>query len=273
MIIDTHVHVWVEHSDQYPHQRLTPPPATPVELLLENMDKVGITHAVLVQPSLYGADNAYLADCLLRYPGRFAGIGMVDVRSPDAVKQLSYWVNERGIRGVRLMPLSDPQDDFLLQPGVRQICEQSAKLSIPVSILLAPRHIPILKVLISECPDTKVIIEHIGRPDVVEKPLEEAIQPLLELAPYPYVYIKVSAISYISRDKKYPFTDTFSMIRKVKEHFGSKRMMWASDFPGVLGRGGYAEELAIVRDWIPFLDQGEREWIMNGTAQTLWNFS
>ena len=273
MIIDTHVHVWVDHTEQYPHQRITPPPATPLEFLLENMDEAGITRAVLVQPSLYGADNTYLADCLLRYPGRLAGIGMVDVSSPDSEKRLSYWVNERGIRGVRLMPFSDPQENFFLLPNVRQIFEQSAKLSIPISIFLAPRHIPNLRTLLSECPDTKVIIEHFGRPDVVEKPLDKAIQPLLGLAFYPNVFIKVSAISYVSREKKYPFNDVLSMTQMVKEHFGSNRMMWGSDFPGVLGRCGYAEELTIVRDRMSFLDHGEQEWILSGTAQTLWNFT
>ena len=83
MIVDTHVHVWSDDADRYPwHQTLAHVPIptypAPAENLLAAMDDAGVSHAVLVQPSVYGSDNRYLCDCLDRWPGRFAlGSSMV----------------------------------------------------------------------------------------------------------------------------------------------------------------------------------------------------
>jgi len=237
MIIDTHVHVWDQHSERTPHHRLTPPPAVPVEHLINTMEKAGVTHAVLIQPSLYGFDNTYIADCLRKYPGKLTGVGCVDVRSKEVTGQLRYWVEECGLRGVRLMPIADPQDDLLGQPGTHNIFKQAADLSIPISLFVGPRHMDQVSAMTHEYPDTKVVIEHLGRPDDSKLGLIESIQPLLQLTGIPSVYVKVSGLHVISKES-YPYPDTYAMIQLIWKAFGSRRMLWGSDFPGVLKNYG-----------------------------------
>jgi predicted TIM-barrel fold metal-dependent hydrolase len=48
------------------------------EELAALLDAQGIRHAVLVQLSGYGTDNAVLLDAVAAYPGRFKAIGMID---------------------------------------------------------------------------------------------------------------------------------------------------------------------------------------------------
>ena len=57
MIIDTHVHVWSDDFSQYP--------------LAEG-------RAVIVQPIHYLYDIRYVADCVKRFPGKFAAMGLVE---------------------------------------------------------------------------------------------------------------------------------------------------------------------------------------------------
>jgi len=275
-VIDAHAHVWVEDSPQYPHHpisvpRRSPSPSASVERLLAEMDGNGVTYAVLVQASLYGYDNSYVADCVRRYPGRFAAVGMVDVRSETPVERLAYWVTERGLQGVRLAPLLKSQADVLRHPGAREIWEGAARLGVPVCLLLTPRDIADVEKLIRACPETRVVIDHLGRPDLCNQDPSTVLQPLLNLAQYPCVYVKVSALPVIS-EAPYPHTDTFALICRVYERFGSRRMVWATDFPHILSQCGYANALAILRRQMPFLTHDDKEWILGGTARVLWAF-
>lgn len=269
MIIDTHVHVWVEDCDQYPHLRMTPPPAFPLEDLLSLMEDTGISHAVLIQPSLYGYDNSYVADCVNQYPDQLIGVGCVDVFSETAAGQLRYWVEERGLRGVRLLPISDPHNELLVQQGTYEVFEQAGSLGIPISLFIAPRHVRQVEMLAKEYSATKVIIEHVGRPDEHDDGLEDAIQPLLRLAHIPSVYVKLSGFHVISSEP-YPFSDTHMIIRAIWNAFGSHRIVWGSDCPGVLKKCTYDEILKFVQQKQTFFSEEDHERILFGTARTLW---
>ena len=85
MIIDTHLHVWSGDFVRFPFANgRTESEGAPVELLLETMESAGVHRAVIVQPIHYLYDNRYVADCLRRFPDRFAAIGLVNRQAPDA---------------------------------------------------------------------------------------------------------------------------------------------------------------------------------------------
>ena len=103
-IVDAHLHVWEMPSERYPwHPLRNMHPAAPasVELLLETMQQHGVDKAIIVQPSNYGYDHAYVADCMARYPGRFGGVALLDFRRPDAAQEVVR-LHALGFRGVRL---------------------------------------------------------------------------------------------------------------------------------------------------------------------------
>lgn len=114
-MIDAHVHVWTLDPERYPWQPIlghVPVPTKPatIEALLGQMDSSGVTHALLVQPSVYGWNNAYLCDTLTRYAGRCVGVCLVDPRSGRAGDDLLYWCRERGCRGLRVNTIGDQED-------------------------------------------------------------------------------------------------------------------------------------------------------------------
>jgi predicted TIM-barrel fold metal-dependent hydrolase len=87
VLVDTHCHaatIWFQ----------------PVETLLDQMNRNGVDKAVLIQiRGLY--DNSYLIECIRRFPGKFSGVAIVDIASPDAPERLERLVKE-GIEGIRL---------------------------------------------------------------------------------------------------------------------------------------------------------------------------
>ncbi|WP_422678044.1 amidohydrolase family protein [Blastococcus brunescens] len=75
-------------------------PLQPVDLYLATLDALGISHGVLVQPSVYGQDNSCLLDGLQKGNRRLVGVVDLDVTqtSVDLLEQLS----RQGVCGVRL---------------------------------------------------------------------------------------------------------------------------------------------------------------------------
>ena len=103
MIVDSHLHVWSADLERYPvAEGREPREAAPVELLNENMAAAGVDQAVIVQAIGYMHDNRYVADCLRRFPGRFAGTALIDQKAPDAPDVLEKLVREDGIIGLRI---------------------------------------------------------------------------------------------------------------------------------------------------------------------------
>ena len=105
MIIDTHLHVFrSDDFSRYPFAdgSKAADEGAPVELLNETMAEAGVDKAVIVQPIYYRFDNRYTAECLRRFPGKFAAIGLVDRGAPDAPDQLERLVREDKFGGLRI---------------------------------------------------------------------------------------------------------------------------------------------------------------------------
>jgi polyphosphate glucokinase len=98
---DCHVHVF-GGENEFPlvaSRGYTPPPATPGELLtLQNA--LHLSRVVIVQPSVYGADNSCTLEGIRRLgPERGRGVAVIDAKTTDTeLKEM----HAAGIRGVRV---------------------------------------------------------------------------------------------------------------------------------------------------------------------------
>ena len=123
--IDAHVHVWTPDTNAFPlapgyqPSAMQPPSFTPEELLALARPN-GVTRVVLIQMSFYRFDNRYMLDAMRRFPGVFAGVGIVDATAPrpqDAMRELA----KQGVRGFRINPGSQTVDAWLGTPGMTEM--------------------------------------------------------------------------------------------------------------------------------------------------------
>lgn len=81
--------------------------------LASEMDACGVAQAVLVQAvGAYSYDNHYVADAVRADPARFVGACCIDVQAADAPDTLRHWVENEGLAGIRIFPLS-AEDSWL----------------------------------------------------------------------------------------------------------------------------------------------------------------
>jgi predicted TIM-barrel fold metal-dependent hydrolase len=274
-IIDTHVHVW-PLDDQPGHQPAkdakvrAPASAAPVEWLLEDMDEYGIAGCVLVQSSAFGWDNTYMVECLERYPGRFKAIGLVDPLAPGNAADLERWMG-RGLSGFRFHPLYYPeQPSWVDSPANDALWEAAAATGAIMQFHLRPEHAPALARMIERHPSVRVVIDHLGKPDVTEAPPYPSFEPVLRLAQYPLTWVKIGDYQIASREG-FPWRDTWPFVTLLKEHFGARRMLWGTGYPGSARLVPLEQALRYVEVELPLTDD-ERAPMLWETPARLFGF-
>ncbi len=288
MIIDTHVHVVSDDQQKYPRNGLiqrgsgdanagqgltTGAPGEWVqdmtgETLLSLNALAGIDKTVLVQAySAYSYDNSYTADCAAKYPDRFASVCILDPTQSDAPNQLSYWVTQRGMRGLRLFTITETEGTWLDDPRTFPVWERAASLGIPICIMALFHQIPRIRTVLERFPNVTVALDHLAVPRLSAGPPYESVQPLFGLSRFPNLFLKFSSVSlYAARRGKSTPKEFFS---RLNDRFGAKRLMWGSNFPATNDRS-LKDQFDLARQELSFLPQEDQRWIFGETALTLW---
>ena len=259
IVVDTHCHAGVNWFD-------------PVELLLYQMSLNGVYRAVLIQHA--GTfDNGYLLECASRFPGRFAVAVIVDAARTDAPSTLEGWARQ-GAVGVRLWATTrSPGSDPLA------VWRKTSELGLVVSCQGTVDEFASAEFhdLVSELPGLSIVIEHLAGQGPGAQAPYSAFERAMTLAGYPNTYIKVPGLGEISArppvlGSRFAFDYTPPLVEMALEAFGSRRMMWGSDYPPVSGREGYRNALNGVLEHPALADLENREWVMGRTALEVFAF-
>ena len=288
-VVDTHMHVWANDPARYPFphpyipgfQYADVPAEGTTEMLLEDMDRNGVTHSILVQVIYHGWDNAYVVDSLKAHPDRFRGHGLIDPTDPNVADRLEYWVKEHGLSGMRFSPIyyldgSKGGDGWLNHPHTDKLWKRARQLGAVFNFFIATQQLPKLEEMVRRHPEVKVCIDHLSQIDLtLEDPTPE-FKKLLAFSKYPNVWVKVSELTSVS-GAKYPFREALSWVRRVYEEFGADKLLWGTGYPGA-ARAAYerpslAQELALVREEMTFFNPDDLEKILGLNAARIWNLS
>jgi L-fuconolactonase len=269
-ILDPHVHVW-KHQAQLPFVAGAPVPdwdALP-ETLLALMKEHGVAKTVLIQVSYYRNDNRYLATVLKQYRQFFHGVCRVDPLDPEAPDHLSRLTEEDGFHGLRLNPVADANGDWIRGPLMPALWKRCEELRIPMTLLMPTGRVADAAKLIDRFPALTVVVDHMADCPV-DHP--ERLEPLLALARYPRVFVKVSHTWELSR-QGYPWTDAQQLVKRLHESFGPERLMWATDWPMFKDRATYVQRLTVVQDEMQFLNADDKKRMLSKTIEQVWPFA
>ncbi|MBM3500301.1 MAG: amidohydrolase [Armatimonadetes bacterium] len=267
--IDGHVHVWTDDLAGYPLaagyavEQMRPPTFTPAELLA-HAQPCGVDRIVLIQMSFYGTDNSYMLDAIARYPEVFRGVAIVDHADAELAERVAR-LRAGGVRGFRVYQLAGGDTPPLDAPEYADLCGVAGELGMAVCPLI---DVPLLSGVgraADRFPATTFVIDHLARIGA-GRPIEPAdVDALCALAEHPNCVVKASAFYALGAGKA-PYDDLVPLIRRVWEAFGAERMMWATDCPYQVQSETYGDSLALIRDRLPFLTDGDRAAILEGTA-------
>ncbi len=177
-----------------------------------------------------------------------------------------------GVHAFRIQPQygKKPPAHWLEPAGYAAMFATAAQTGQALSCLIDPTGFPEVERMCRRFPDTKVIIDHLGRigagPDGAIR--DGDVEALCRLAEHPKISVKVGAF-YALGKKAPPYVDLGPLIRRVVRAFGANRCMWESDCPFQVVKDRYVDSLALIRDHLDFLSKDDRDWLLFRTAERI----
>jgi predicted TIM-barrel fold metal-dependent hydrolase len=276
-LIDIHPHIISSDTDRYPRIPLfgkqsdwsKDRPVT-IEGLITAMDEAGVDKAAIVQSSTcYGYDNSYLVDSIAQYPSRFTAVGSVDILQADAPERIRHWV-KLGVNGLRLFTggstaAFDPStlDDRRSFPAW-QLC---GELGLSMCIQTDPSGLAQVAGLSKRFPKVRIILDHLGRPDVTDGVPYKRASSLFGLEPFENIFLKLTPRIFGDVRREPASAETF--FPRLIEVFGSHRLAWGSNFPA--SEGALQANLAIAKKSLASVSSEDQAWIFAKTAQLLYS--
>lgn len=122
-------------------------------------------------------------------------------------------------------------DDMSQRSGFAENVRLMGRMGLTFDLCFLARQLPIALELARKCPDTQLILDHCGVPDVANQALEPWRENMRALAALPNVACKISGVLAYCK----PENATLEAVRPFVEHsiecFGWDRVVWGGDWP------------------------------------------
>lgn len=221
---DSHMHIFGP-TTRYPMvpDRTYTPPEAPVAAYRIVADGLGIRRSVVVQPSIYGTNNACTLDAVRTLGLDARAIVVVDDNVTDAELERFH---ARGARGIRV--------NMLFRGGV----DVSAAERLAARISGLGWHIQVL-IDVSATPDltarlgrlgVPVVFDHMGHVRSGYPTRDPGFRAMVELMKQGRGWVKLSGAYRVTREDRPPFADVAPLVRALLEA-NADRCLWATDWP------------------------------------------
>lgn len=262
---DCHIHVFGPR-ERFPlaaDLNYTPAEA-PVEAYLAIRRRLGIERTVIVQPSVYGTDNACTLEAIAHLLPNARGIAVVDPAITDADLER---LHEAGIRGLRFsMVVKNALRPEFLETMARRI----QPLGWHIQFRSTHRDLPDLESRLGRLP-VDVCLDHLGNIPPEEPLTHPAWQALFRLLDRGRCWVKLSAPYQLSRMPGPGYADYASQVSALVKA-APHRLVWGTNWPHplVTTKPDDADLLDSLREWIP--DESVRRTILVENPAALYGF-
>lgn len=271
-VIDTHLHCFAGKGDpRFPYHPDGPyqpeEPATP-EHLLRLMDEAGVDYAVVVHPEPYQDDHRYLEHCLDVGGGKLKGTCLFFADRPGSLDRMTQLVERREgqIVAARIHAYAPDRLPPFGTPELRALWERIGALGLAVQLHFEPRYAPGFEPMIEACPETTVIIDHLGRP-FQGTPEEHAV--VVSWSRFPNTVMKLSSLP---EKGQYPHRDIAPVIRTLTDAYGADRLIYGGGFGAGATGASYRAYRERLLSYLKHLSAEDQAKVLGGNAARLFGF-
>lgn len=224
---DCHVHVFDPQHFPFTPKRSYTPGLASLEDLLAFQDRIGMSRVVLVQPSVYGADNACLLSALGRLGQRACGVAVIDpAHTSDTELDTLARIGVRSVR-VNLKAAGD-RDPASAARALAAMSQRIAGRGWSIQVYAGLQVIAELQDTIAHLP-VPVVADHFGGARGDGGTGQPGFAALLGLVKSGKVFVKLSA-PYRASGRAPEYEDVASIARALIAT-APGQMIWASDWP------------------------------------------
>lgn len=199
-------------------------------------------------------------------PDRLAAIvAWAHLEDPEVGAELTRLRALPAVRGVRRTCQIESDPQFCASPeyvrGVRKLGE----LGLVCDVCVRLDQIGAVPRLARACPDTTVVLEHLGKPDLTRAPAAGWLRAVEELGRLPNTAAKLSVTVHTPDDPPVTAEAVAPFIRHLADCLGPERLMFGSNWPVSTAVVAYRPWVEILRDLV-----GDDERVWSATARRVY---
>jgi predicted TIM-barrel fold metal-dependent hydrolase len=225
---DCHAHVFgnPDHFPFDPARAYTPEPAS-IDEMRALHKALRTDRVVIIQPSVYGTNNACTLDAIRQLGSRAArGVAVIDeTTSEEALDEM----HRGGIRGIRLnLEISGQTDPLAVRKRFNDAVTWIQRRPWHIQIYTQPSVIAAIKDDVASAP-VPVVFDHFGGAQAALGAQQDGLDALMSLVGAGLAYVKISA-PYRSSTRAPDYLDLAPMA-KAMIAANPQHILWGTDWP------------------------------------------
>jgi L-fuconolactonase len=252
--IDTHAHLW---QARFVARGWAPPPPLDRTYAPADWDREvgarGVATCIYVETGGAPDELDQLQTWAEASPSIAGFIAPLATDGSDVDAAMGRWAGHPKLRGFRAHHEDGPIE-ALRAPGLQAALRVLAAADLVYEFLVVAEHLPEVVRLCRAVPDVRVVLEHLGKPDLSGAPEAGWLAAMDALAGDTAAAVKVSISPRPDRFRAFaaagpqgfPTDAVRRHVEAVLERFGPDRLVWGSDWPVSLLT---AETAAFLEGW------------------------
>ncbi len=273
-VIDAHQHFWkfdpVRDGWINDEMKIIQKDFLPADLeilLKEN----GIDGSVVVQSAQSEEENEFQLKNAEQYDFIKGVVGWTDLQAENVDEKLEHYQQYKKLKGFRHVLQGELQRDLMLQTAFMSGVSKLDKYGFTYDLLIFPDQLKYAVELVAAFPGQRFVLDHIAKPGIKNKNIDEWKKDILALADHKNVYCKISGLVTETDWNNWKKEDFNPYLDVVVECFGIKRIMYGSDWPVCIVAASYKEMKNIVDDYFASFSKDEQEDFFGNTAIEFYN--
>jgi len=266
--IDSHQHFWlydsVKHSwiaDSMKVIRKDFLPADLQPILQQN----NIDGCVAVQADETELETDFLIKLANENSFIKGVVGWVDLTAFNCKKRLAHYHQFKIVKGFRQI-LQSREPEFMLQPKFINGIAALKEFNFNYDLLIFPKHLPAAIKLVKQFPEQKFVIDHIAKPPIKDGLISNWKKDIQTIAQYDNVFCKISGMVTEANLTGWKPSHFTPYLNTVVASFGTKRIMFGSDWPVCLVAADYAKMKQITTAYFASFSATEQQDFFGGNA-------
>jgi L-fuconolactonase len=198
-------------------------------------------------------------------------VGWVDLQHEQVESKLAWYQAFKKMKGFRHVLQGETDRALMLKPEFKRGIELLAKYGFTYDILIFPDQLKYAAELVAAFPDQRFVIDHIAKPQIKDGEIKEWQKDITAIAKFENVYCKISGMVTEADWRKWKQKDFKPYLDTVVECFGTKRIMYGSDWPVCLVAATYDDMLSIVKNYFATFSVNEQQLFFGGNAVRFYN--
>ena len=270
--IDSHQHFWCLTKEfcRWPTPDLRNifrdyAPEDLLPLLVESQ----VDQTILVQTAPHLDETLWLLDVAATNDFVAGVVGWVDLASDDVGVTLEHLAENTWLKGIRPMLHDIADKDWVLNVHLAPAFEALMKHNLCFDALIKPEHLSNVLALVQRYPGLRVIIDHGAKPDIAFRQIEPWAEQIGMIAEQTDVMCKLSGL--LTEANPEDEVDTvLPFMSHLLDCFGTRRLVWGSDWPVLNLVSTYVSWLELTRDFLAPLSTEAQDDVLGRNASRFY---